>query len=155
MASPSPYSSRPLWGRHRRRWPWNLCGLGSHGHGAEREFKAGVTASPNYEDGGFVNKQPMWNDLVMIEVGAYHKTWPDWHIGPEQALEAHKAMRGKLFLPIHWGLFDLALHGWTEPAERTLAAAQKADRGRTSHHLNERWQSRKPLQVGTLDFRAY
>lgn len=65
-------------------------------------------------------------DLVMIEVGAYHKTWPDWHIGPEQAIEAHRIMRGKLFLPIHWGLFNLALHGWTEPAERTLAAAQKA-----------------------------
>ena len=66
-------------------------------------------------------------DLVMIEVGAYHKTWPDWHIGPEQAIEAHQIMRGKLFLPIHWGLFNLALHGWTEPAERTLVAAQKAD----------------------------
>lgn len=28
-------------------------------------------------------------------------------------------------LPVHWGLFDLALHGWTEPIERVLAAAEK------------------------------
>ena len=28
-------------------------------------------------------------------------------------------------MPVHWGLFDLALHGWTEPAERVLAAAKK------------------------------
>ena len=64
-------------------------------------------------------------DLVMIEVGAYHRTWPDWHIGPEQAMLGHKMMRGKLFMPIHWGLFNLALHGWTEPLERTWAAANK------------------------------
>jgi len=64
-------------------------------------------------------------DLVMIEVGAYHHTWPDWHIGPEQALVGHKMMRGKLFMPIHWGLFNLALHGWTEPLERTWVAAEK------------------------------
>ncbi len=65
-------------------------------------------------------------DLTMIEVGAYHKAWPDWHIGPEQAVEAHQWLRGKVLLPVHWGLFDLALHGWTEPIERTLAAADVA-----------------------------
>ncbi len=65
-------------------------------------------------------------DLVMIEVGAYHKTWPDWHIGPEQAIVGHQMMKGKLFVPIHWGLFDLASHGWTEPIERVWVAAEKA-----------------------------
>ena len=29
-------------------------------------------------------------------------------------------------LPVHWGLFDLALHGWTEPMERVVAAAERA-----------------------------
>ena len=33
---------------------------------------------------------------------------------------------GKFFLPIHWGLFNLAFHGWTEPIERVLVAARKA-----------------------------
>lgn len=65
-------------------------------------------------------------DAVMIEVGAYHATWPDWHIGPEQAIRGHRMLKGDLFIPIHWGLFDLALHGWTEPMERTWAAAEKA-----------------------------
>jgi L-ascorbate metabolism protein UlaG (beta-lactamase superfamily) len=65
-------------------------------------------------------------DVVMIEVGAYHRTWPDWHIGPEQAIRGNQMMRGEVFMPIHWGLFNLALHGWTEPVERTLAAADKA-----------------------------
>jgi hypothetical protein len=35
-------------------------------------------------------------------------------------------VRGELLLPIHWGLFNLAYHGWTEPIERTLVAATAA-----------------------------
>lgn len=65
-------------------------------------------------------------DLTMIEAGAYGQAWPDWHIGPEQAVRAHQMLRGEIMLPIHWGLFDLAYHGWTEPIERTLVAAAAA-----------------------------
>jgi len=62
-------------------------------------------------------------DLTMIEAGAYNQAWPDWHLGPEQAVRAHQLVRGKAMLPIHWGLFDLAYHSWTEPMERVLRAA--------------------------------
>lgn len=64
-------------------------------------------------------------DVTMVEVGAYNRAWPDWHIGPEQAITAHQWLRGKTFIPIHWGLFNLALHGWTEPIERTTLEAQR------------------------------
>ena len=64
-------------------------------------------------------------DVALIEVGAYHAAWPDWHIGPEQAILAHRWLRGRTFVPIHWGLFNLALHGWTEPIERTMVAARE------------------------------
>ncbi len=62
-------------------------------------------------------------DVTMIEIGQYHRAWPDWHIGPEQAVAAHQTVRGKVMLPIHWALLTLAYHGWTEPAERVLRAA--------------------------------
>ncbi len=65
-------------------------------------------------------------DLTMIEVGAYDALWADVHLGPEQAVRAHQLVRGDVMLPVHWGLFDLALHGWTEPIERVLVAASKA-----------------------------
>src|SRR5258708_2076804 len=65
-------------------------------------------------------------DLTMIEVGQYDRAWPDWHLGPEQAVEAHLRVRGAVLLPVHWGLFALASHGWTEPIERTIAAGRKA-----------------------------
>ncbi len=65
-------------------------------------------------------------DLTMIEAGAYHSAWPDWHLGPEQAVVAHQMVRGRVMLPIHWGLFNLAFHGWTEPIERVLVAAESS-----------------------------
>ncbi len=60
-------------------------------------------------------------DLTMIEVGQYHQAWPDWHIGPEQAVRAHQIVRGKVMLPVHWAKLALAYHAWTEPIERALA----------------------------------
>jgi len=65
-------------------------------------------------------------DLTMIEVGQYAQGWPDWHSGPEQAVRAHQWVGGKIMLPVHWGLFALAYHGWTEPIERALVAAHAA-----------------------------
>ena len=64
-------------------------------------------------------------DVTMIEVGQYDVAWPDWHMGPERAVMAHEMVRGRVLLPVHWGLLTLAYHGWTEPMERVLAAAQK------------------------------
>ena len=65
-------------------------------------------------------------DATMIETGAYNPLWVDVHMGPEQAVVAHEMVRGKLFIPVHWGTFDLSVHNWTEPVERALAAASLA-----------------------------
>jgi len=62
-------------------------------------------------------------DVTMIEVGQYNRSWPDWHIGPEQAVKAHQWVRGRVMLPVHWGLFVLAAHSWTEPIERVSQEA--------------------------------
>ena len=59
----------------------------------------------------------------MIEAGQYDGDWPDTHLGPEQAVDAHRLVRGKTMIPVHWALIKLADHGWTEPVERVLAAA--------------------------------
>ena len=65
-------------------------------------------------------------DVAMMEVGAYNAAWADVHMGPEQAVLAHQMVRGGLFVPVHWGTFNLAFHTWTEPAERVRVAAQEA-----------------------------
>ena len=66
-------------------------------------------------------------DITLMEIGAYNQRWADVHLGPEQALVAHRQVQGEVMIPVHWGLFDLALHGWTEPAERVIAAAERLD----------------------------
>ena len=60
-------------------------------------------------------------DLVMLEVGAFHPSWGDIHLGPLNALKAHALLGGGAFMPVHWGTFALALHPWDEPAETLLA----------------------------------
>ncbi|MEM7416664.1 MAG: MBL fold metallo-hydrolase [Gemmatimonadota bacterium] len=64
-------------------------------------------------------------EMTLIEVGAYNRLWTDIHIGPEQGVRAVRTVQGGLMIPVHWGTFDLAMHGWTEPIERVLAAAAK------------------------------
>jgi L-ascorbate metabolism protein UlaG (beta-lactamase superfamily) len=65
-------------------------------------------------------------DLTLIEIGEYSQDWPDWHMGPEQAVQAHRMVGGKVMLPVHWGLFSLSTHSWTEPIERASVAALHA-----------------------------
>ncbi len=61
-------------------------------------------------------------DLTMLEIGAFHPLWSQIHLGPDGAARAYAAMGGAdkagLLMPIHWGMFNLALHGWREPIQR-------------------------------------
>jgi L-ascorbate metabolism protein UlaG (beta-lactamase superfamily) len=65
-------------------------------------------------------------DVTLMPVGAYHKAWPDIHMNPEEAIQAHQDVNGRLLVPIHWCTFRLAPHPWAEPIERLLAAADAA-----------------------------
>lgn len=42
---------------------------------------------------------------------------------PEEMVQAHQDLDGKLLLPIHWPQFNLALHTWQEPIQRLLDKA--------------------------------
>ena len=66
-------------------------------------------------------------DMTFMDAGAYDATWTDVHLGPEQTVVAHRMVQGKVLVPVHWGLFDLGNHGWTEPMERVRAAAARFD----------------------------
>jgi L-ascorbate metabolism protein UlaG (beta-lactamase superfamily) len=72
-------------------------------------------------------------DLTLLEIGAFHPLWASIHLGPDGAMRAYEAMGGSgragLFLPIHWGLFNLAIHGWRQPIERLLELASEREVG--------------------------
>jgi L-ascorbate metabolism protein UlaG (beta-lactamase superfamily) len=63
-------------------------------------------------------------DLTMLEIGASDPLWQDIHMGPEGAVRSFRALGNHgLLMPIHWGLFNLALHPWQQPIE-TIAAVE-------------------------------
>lgn len=66
-------------------------------------------------------------DITLIEGGQYDRRWSWVHMTPEEAVQAHIDVKGKHMMLIHWGAFTLAYHGWTEPIERALKEAKKAE----------------------------
>ena len=64
-------------------------------------------------------------EITILPIGAYSKMWQSIHMNPEEAVQAHIDLKGKLLFPIHWATFNLALHSWNEPAERLIFASEK------------------------------
>jgi L-ascorbate metabolism protein UlaG (beta-lactamase superfamily) len=64
-------------------------------------------------------------DVALLEIGQYHPSWGDIHLGPVGALDAFALLGAKRLFPIHWGTFELALHAWSEPAETLVVEGAK------------------------------
>jgi L-ascorbate metabolism protein UlaG (beta-lactamase superfamily) len=65
-------------------------------------------------------------DFTMLEIGAFDALWDGIHLGPDGAARAFEALGGRgLMMPIHWGLFDLALHAWRQPITRMFELADE------------------------------
>ncbi|MBK1789120.1 MBL fold metallo-hydrolase [Prauserella cavernicola] len=63
-------------------------------------------------------------DATLVQIGAYAPSWPDIHMLPEEGVAAHIELDGRLFVPVHWGTFNLSVHGWTEPVDRAWQEAK-------------------------------
>jgi L-ascorbate metabolism protein UlaG (beta-lactamase superfamily) len=61
-------------------------------------------------------------DMTFIECGAYNEKWHHIHMFPEETVQAHIDLKGKVLHPIHWATFNLSLHSWNEPMKRLTAA---------------------------------
>lgn len=64
-------------------------------------------------------------DITFVETGAYDRDWSEIHMTPEESVQAHIDLKGRVMVPIHNGTFDLAFHAWYEPLERVLDAADR------------------------------
>ena len=84
-------------------------------------------------------------DLALLEVGAFHPSWGDIHLGPENALKALALLGRPPLLPIHWGTFSLALHAWDAPAEELLALAPQHAAALLMPRLGEPVQPAQPV----------
>lgn len=109
------FSGRTAWDRFTTLWSSFVIEGPEHRvfYGADSGWWDGFAAIAGHYDRF---------DLTMLEIGAFHPLWSQIHLGPDGAARAYEAMGGMekagLLMPIHWGLFNLALHGWREPIER-------------------------------------
>lgn len=113
------YSGRFLIDKDLTFWcSWTLIGR------ENRIFFSGDTGMfPDFTE---IGKRYGPFDVTFMKIGAYGEDWPDIHINPEEAVNAHQELRGKLIVPIHWGTFDLGYHSWYEPADRFVESSAAA-----------------------------
>ena len=81
-----------------------------------------------------------------MECGQYDQRWSAIHMLPEETVQAHLDVQGKLMLPIHWGAFTLAFHDWTEPIERVTKAAKERNLDIVTPKIGE------TVMVGSTDY---
>lgn len=62
-------------------------------------------------------------DLAFIEIDAWNAGWPGIHLFPQQAVQLARDIRAKEFIPVHWGVFNLGRHPWSESVEKVSALA--------------------------------
>lgn len=112
------FSARGLFDRDETLWvSWSIVGK------RYRVYFSGDTGmTPQFSE---IGERLGPFDLTFIKMAAYDDQWPDIHLNPEEAVQAHIMLKGNQMVPIHWGTFDLALHSWQEPIERIIVAAEK------------------------------
>lgn len=76
-------------------------------------------------------------ELVLIECGQYNKRWPKIHMFPEESARAAKILGAKITMPVHWGAVVLSSHGWDDPVERIIRAAEKEDLNLITPYLSQ------------------
>lgn len=64
-------------------------------------------------------------DITFMENGQYNKKFSYIHMFPEQTVQAHKDLKGKILVPIHNSTFKISVHPWVEPIERITKIAEE------------------------------
>lgn len=113
------FSGRGMFNRNETLWSSFVI------KGSEHKIFFGADSGPFKELFEEIGQAYGPFDLTMLEVGAYGKNWPDIHMGPDHASEAHLALKGKIMMPIHWGTFNLSVHAWDDPIKLLLDIAKQ------------------------------
>lgn len=85
-------------------------------------------------------------DLTLMECGQYDVRWQLIHMLPEETVQAHQDVGGRVLLPIHWGAFTLSVHDWTDPVERALRAAEDKGVSIATPRIGQ------PILIGAIEY---
>lgn len=113
------FSGRALVDANRTLWTsWALLGP------RHRVWFSGDTGlTPLFDD---IGRQHGPFDVALVEIGQWNAAWGSIHLGPHGALRATKMVQARRLFPVHWGMFNLAVHDWSEPIETTVTTAAAA-----------------------------
>lgn len=64
-------------------------------------------------------------EFSFIENGQYDDQWGPVHLRPEETVKAHFDLNNRVLIPVHWGMFNMALHSWFDPIERISKLAKE------------------------------
>jgi L-ascorbate metabolism protein UlaG (beta-lactamase superfamily) len=112
------FSGRSLTNRNSTLW----CSWVINGQDTNIYFSGDSGYGPHFKE---IGEKYGPFDLTLMECGQYHEKWAAIHMMPEETVQAHLDVKGKIMIPIHWGGFTLSLHNWTDPVERAIKAASK------------------------------
>lgn len=111
------YTNRSPWNRNKTLWNSYIL------ESADKKiFWAGDTgygkhfARIGQENGPF--------DFAALEIDGWNTGWVNTHMFPKEVVQAAQDLNVKNILPIHWAVFDLALHPWHESIDMVLEEAE-------------------------------
>ena len=110
------FSGRSFFGRNKTLWcSWTFKG---------KKSSLFFSGDSGYGDHfGEIGEKLGPFDVALVECGQYNPAWRAIHMMPEESLRAGMDVGGRSIIPIHWGMFSLALHSWNDPAIRISQAA--------------------------------
>lgn len=136
--------TRHFSGRGLRRFRTLWCGFAIEGAGHNVLYGADSGYGKHFKE---IGEKLGPFDFALMECGQYNEMWNQIHAMPEELPQAWKDVNAKTMMPIHWGRFKLAMHPWTEPVERLLAATPINDQNRLiTPSIGERFDPKKPEQ---------
>ncbi|WNF23759.1 MBL fold metallo-hydrolase [Mesobacillus jeotgali] len=113
------FSGRSLTDRNATLW----CSWVINGNEANIFYSGDGGYGPHFKE---IGEKYGPFDLTLMECGQYDARWAALHMMPEETVQAHQDVQGKLMIPVHWGAFTLALHAWHDPVERAVRSAKEA-----------------------------
>lgn len=64
-------------------------------------------------------------DFALLESGQYNANWADIHMLPKHTIQAALDLGVENFMTVHWGMFTLSTHEWTDPVESVSKQAKE------------------------------
>jgi L-ascorbate metabolism protein UlaG (beta-lactamase superfamily) len=124
------FSGRSLADRDSTLWcSWVIA------DGQTRVFYSGDSGyGPHFEE---IGRTYGPFDLTLMECGQYDERWSALHMVPEETVQAHLDVQGKIMIPVHWGAFTLAMHDWIDPIERVVKAARERNAAIATPRIGE------------------